>query len=418
MSQLNSTKPYMKMRFKNYDLSLSLPMLRIIEQEKIIPQIRVAEELNLNISTVNVHFRKLQEEGLIKPTHKKLLSGRGRPTELWTIDRQRNFTVSVAFTTPMIHMGLGDFAGNIKHQKTVDSSSFDNIDEIYNSINEFMSEAIDKVKHASGIIRYAYAGVPGSLSPESGRVRIAVNMPLLTGLDMEEFFRSNYGIPCFADSFAWGLFFGETRNLPENTTAAVIEWDLGVGILFGCGKRIFNFENLPSKSYRYLWDMGHTRIDRNGRKCRCGKRGCIEAYIGGLSIIEALGNINIKTLPDLISAVKSKDENAITELQKSAHLLGKFLTFPLQLLGVEKIIFTGLLSEVFDAYKDSFVDGLKTVFTDEEADVLSPCASSDRTANLIAGSCEFARYVFLHPQENIERRKISSSLGESRIAVV
>ncbi len=408
----------MKMRFKNYDLSLSLPMLRIIEQEDFVHQMQVAESLNINVSTVNVHFRKLQDEGLIKQTERKLLSGRGRPTELWTMERRRNFTVSTIFATPMLHMGLADFSGKVKLQETFDCSELRCVEEIYPIVDSFMQKAFVEVTKVSGVIRYAYAGVPGSLVPETGKVRAAVNMPVLVGLDMEEFFKTRYNITCFADSFAWGLFFGETRNLPENTTAAVIEWDLGVGILFGCGKRIFNFENLPSKSYRYLWDIGHTRIDRNGRKCHCGKRGCIEAYVGGLSIIETLNDTNIKTLPDLISAIESKEENAIMELQKSAYILGKFLTYPIQLLGVERIIFTGLLAEVFDAYKESFADGLKTVFTDEEADALSPSASSDRTANLIAGSCEFARYVFLHPQENIERRKVPSTLGEKRIAVV
>lgn len=56
-----------------------------------------------------------------------------------------------------------------------------------------------------------------------------------------------------------------------------------------------------------LGEIGHIKLKPNGLKCTCGKRGCFEAYAGGLSLEKYLKKLGYnKSLKDLASDKESK----------------------------------------------------------------------------------------------------------------
>ena len=56
-----------------------------------------------------------------------------------------------------------------------------------------------------------------------------------------------------------------------------------------------------------LGEIGHIKLKPNGLKCTCGKRGCFEAYAGGLSLERYLKKLGYnKSLKDLVSEKDSK----------------------------------------------------------------------------------------------------------------
>ncbi len=65
-------------------------------------------------------------------------------------------------------------------------------------------------------------------------------------------------------------------------------------------------------------EWGHTKIVLGGRPCRCGSKGCLEAYVGAPGIIRTLNEMfpknnifvegdQISTIENLLSAAKLGD---------------------------------------------------------------------------------------------------------------
>ncbi|MGC8587855.1 MAG: ROK family protein [Hydrogenobaculum sp.] len=92
--------------------------------------------------------------------------------------------------------------------------------------------------------------------------------------------------------------YGGLRGV-ENGACIFVGTGIGGGVIidkelrFGCDSN--------------LGEIGHIKLKPNGLKCTCGKRGCFEAYAGGLSLEKYLKKLGYnKSLKDLASDKESK----------------------------------------------------------------------------------------------------------------
>jgi predicted NBD/HSP70 family sugar kinase len=80
-------------------------------------------------------------------------------------------------------------------------------------------------------------------------------------------------------------------------------------------------------------ELGHTIIEFNGRPCRCGSRGCLEAYLGAPGILERVRDLapdhaclkqptENQAIASLVEALQAKDAVAQQVLSDTAKYLG------------------------------------------------------------------------------------------------
>jgi predicted NBD/HSP70 family sugar kinase len=90
-------------------------------------------------------------------------------------------------------------------------------------------------------------------------------------------------------------------------------------------------------------EWGHTTVEVGGRSCRCGSRGCLEAYVGAGAILDRYGH----ALPGqdeetaLAALVASDDPRAAEILGETAVYLGAGIADLVNLFGPERIILGG-----------------------------------------------------------------------------
>lgn len=72
------------------------------------------------------------------------------------------------------------------------------------------------------------------------------------------------------------LWFGHAKNA-EHAVIAMLGRGVGLGVISG--------GELVTGSSSAAGEWGHTTLQLNGAPCRCGNRGCVEAYIGGDAIV-------------------------------------------------------------------------------------------------------------------------------------
>ncbi len=137
---------------------------------------------------------------------------------------------------------------------------------------EFLESAGENFDSIAGV----GIGFPGSIDRLDGKVRAAPNLSGWGGIALGNLFAERIGQEVFIDNDA---------NL---AALAEFKWGAGKGldplVLFTLGTGVGGGIILNGEIFHGAWggaaEIGHQTIDFNGRVCKCGNRGCIEAYVG------------------------------------------------------------------------------------------------------------------------------------------
>jgi glucokinase len=155
-------------------------------------------------------------------------------------------------------------------------------------------------------------GSPGPLDPISGRVQAPPNLPTMRNVPLRDDIAKRFRIPIALanDAYCAGLgecWLGAGRNYQNDRVAGVT---LGTG--FGSWAKGLTPE------------FGHTiSIDNHGALCKCGRRGCPEAYVSSYGIVRLAARccLEIKEVSELGDLLQR--ESPLAEMV--VRLTGKYL---------------------------------------------------------------------------------------------
>lgn len=386
--------PYIRRRFASRDLASSLPLLRLLERRGPCSQSAAARDLSITPGACNLHCQRLEYAGLLHRVD-HLRGGKGRPTIVWDIDRRRNACLVYVCDVPFLHAALTNFAGETLAEERFDLSRAADTSDVLAAIDAFAAQAQRLALREGVAIRQVVGGFPGLVDPGDGSVRQAVNLPMLDGLPFARHWEQQ-GLPARTVSLSLCFLFGEIAGLPPDETAAVLHWDLGVGIVCGRGDRVLSVRAAADGSSEIV-EAGHLCIAPKGRRCRCGRRGCLEAYAGGAAMLVVWRGHRDARLPDLVVALCAGRADALAAARPAAKVLGRHLAWPVQWTAADRIVVTGPLATAFDALAPSLREGLAEALPPERLRALRLAASDDPGRNLRRGAFRIALRAFLDP---------------------
>jgi len=144
-------------------------------------------------------------------------------------------------------------------------------------IAETMAETGAERSHFLGV----GVGSPGPLNREKGIVIVTPNLGW-KNFPLRDEIAKRTGLEATLDNDANCATLGEFWCGAAVGGRNVIGLTLGTGI----GGGLILEGKLYHGSYDVAGEIGHTSIDANGRRCKCGNYGCIEAYASGPAIAE------------------------------------------------------------------------------------------------------------------------------------
>jgi fructokinase len=214
-----------------------------------------------------------------------------------------------------------------------------------------MVGALEQQTSASGSVGI---GIPGSVSPLSGRIQNA-NSIWLNGmpfpLDLENALARPVRLANDANCFA----LSETHDGTARGAASVF----GVIIGTGCGGGIVMDGEIRSGAQRIAGEWGHTPLpwqtpdEHPGRRCWCGRHGCLETWVSGPGLARDHGEVTGETLDAVGIAAKALNGNpsAQATLDRHADRLARGLAMVVNILDPEVIVLGGGLSSLNHLYK-------------------------------------------------------------------
>ena len=265
------------------------------------------------------------------------------------------------------------------------------------NVAEQMSEALREAAEAGGTepgsLSAAGVGSPGDVDTETGTVSQARNLPGWEG---------SFGLgEWLSDSLGTRVSVGNDVSVATDAEAKLgagrpyrslmgVFWGTGVG-----GGIVL--DGKPWDGRGAAGEIGHVVIKKDGARCTCGRRGCMEAYAGRLAMeIKARKEHKKGAKTDLFKimekhgrdrvtsgiwarALKAKDPLATKLIDHAVAALGAGIASAVNLLDVEAVIIGGGLGVRFgQPYVERIAAAMQPhLFTDENPPAIHLAALGD-----------------------------------------
>jgi predicted NBD/HSP70 family sugar kinase len=154
----------------------------------------------------------------------------------------------------------------------------------------------------------------------------------------------DHDLPLIAENGAKTLakaeqWFGAARGV-EYAVVALLGRGVGLGVIAG-GEVSRGHASSAS-------EWGHVSLDRSGRVCRCGRRGCVEAFLGAQAILDRWAGLGgsfegtgWRAIGDLLEQADQGDSAAGTVVDEVVENLGVALGGLVNLYNPERVIIGG-----------------------------------------------------------------------------
>lgn len=124
--------------------------------------------------------------------------------------------------------------------------------------------------------------VAGYLDRERTLVRFAPNLAW-RDFPLRDLVRRASGSRVTLENDADAAAFGEYRHGGGQDTDDLLMVTLGTGV----GGGVVQHGRLLRGAHGVGAELGHSRVERDGRRCGCGLRGCLEAYASGTALLSS-----------------------------------------------------------------------------------------------------------------------------------
>ncbi len=315
-----------------------------------IARIDLAKAIGVSPASVTTISAELIEAGLIREVESPKREGdvgRGRPPVALGVNPGARHVAGLKLSDHAHSAVIMDFAGNVVGRATLPR------EKLRLSAAQVAAEAdlaLGAALADAGIKRSALAavgaGLPGLVKHETGQVLWS---PIVSERDVPfgPILSQKLGITTRVDNDSnlltlAELWFGLGRSLPSFVMVTI---ERGVGMGLVVDNRIWRGGN------GFGMEFGHIKVQIDGALCRCGQRGCLEAYVADYALVREAstaldweqrpGTASLTLIEGLYAAAQDGDEAARTIFQRAGRYLAAGLANIANLLDPPLIILSG-----------------------------------------------------------------------------
>ena len=196
---------------------------------------------------------------------------------------------------------------------------------------------------------------------------------------LAKMFREELNIPVTITNDANAAALGEKMYGVAKDMDNFIMITLGTGVGSGIvinGQLVYGHDG-------FAGELGHVIIERNGRLCGCGRRGCLETYCSATGIVRTAKERNTPflTSKDIYDAAVKGDETAIDIFKETGTRLGRAFADMVVFSSPEAFVLFGGLAKAGDFIvkytKEAMEEAIMTIFKGKVKILLSTMKDAD-----------------------------------------
>lgn len=306
------------------------------------------------------------EEGLLiqADAGTEAAKGRGRPQVKLSLNPLRGCVVAVMIAVNRIRLKLIDYAGDERAESHVDVAALElQRGDFIRTIGDGVFTLLDETPQPAGPLSRIEISVQGITDGAGAKILWS---PVLRAreIDLGRRFSRRFGVPvsvmndCAAMTEA--LQWIDPPRYRERFAAVLIGYGVGMGLFIDGAP----FVGLRDSAVEF----GHMNHVPEGSLCRCGRRGCVEAYAAdyaiwrrakGLDASKLVAPPSTEEMARIEELARDGDEQALAAYREAGCAIGFGLGRLFALIGPVPVAFTGSGTRTMDLLEAGLRDGFE-----------------------------------------------------------
>ncbi|MCU9837670.1 ROK family transcriptional regulator [Ruegeria sp. WL0004] len=341
-------------------------LLREIRRAGRIPRIELSDLTGISRATVTTITAEFLSDGLVEEVARdegEPDSRRGRPRVDLKIRGAAHLVAGVKISHHKLSLVLLDFEGEQLATEECDlRHPVSSPEDLAAKIGEAVARLAGQIGRAPGEISGLGIGIAGIVEANDGFVHWS---PSLSARNIEfgALLTRTLGVPCFIDNDANLVAvaehaFGLGR---EHSDFLVVTIESGVGLGMVIGGALYRGTRGCGAEF------GHTKVQLNGALCRCGQRGCLEAYVADYALLREATLVSgqdanadpAKRVETLLDAARAGDVTARSIVERAGQIFAMGLANLVNIFDPELIILAGEQMQFDHLYSDAVIEAMR-----------------------------------------------------------
>lgn len=350
--------------------------IRLANKKQIVHYLRVhgpiarvdlGQALKLSPATVTAITGELHQQGrLIElPADPEKTNTRGRPRVLIDLAPKAFHVLGLKLSINELRMQLGNHKGQTSDEMVIELETRAlNESGLYDAIASAVRRftAALPAKRRPKALGIAVQGVVNGLNGDIiWSPALAVRkVPLKT--ELEKRIQLPVTIANDANCLTMAIRNQRRYQLLQDFAVIMLGYGIGMGMVIN-GELYLGHHGAAA-------EFGHSKYSPEGAQCLCGKRGCIEAYVGDYALYRdasALFPMNWDNslhptedcMQDLVNKADAGTEPLRDLFQRAGRVLGHGISNLIALLGLEKVIISGPGSRAYHLIEPGLLANLE-----------------------------------------------------------
>ena len=269
--------------------------LRCILASGRVSQMELTQKLALSWPTILQNVKELTELGLVREDGMYASTG-GRKAKAYAPVRDARVAVGVDLTRDRVSVALTDLSGNLLKQAT-GALRFSMEDIYFKYLGGLLQRFVDANGGEERLLGVGLA-LPGTVDGERGVLRDSRDLEL-RNVPLSRF-TQQIPWPCRVLNTAHAAALAEFYGMEEDMVYLSLNDTVG-GAIFRDGA-------LCPGDHLRAGEFGHMTLVPGGRRCRCGREGCLDAYCSAKVLSDHAGGSLTAFFEELRSGDAEKRE--------------------------------------------------------------------------------------------------------------
>lgn len=329
-------------------------VLQALYREGACSRTRLAKLTKMSPATITRIVGELLAQGIITE-HGVGESIGGRKPILLELNYEKLFIVGIQIRRDQIALGLADLKGKLMRKTSYSPYSLEPgtlIRELVQEFQNLLQNTDVKKEHLLGV----GVAISGIVESERGILLQSVNLGwrdvpiaamLEESLDFPVVVENDANAAALAE-----LWFGNAKNV-ANFLLLKTSTGVGAGIVYD--------RKLLTGPRGMAGEIGHIPLQKNGRPCRCGQKGCLETYLYFPDVLKRYQSETgeeIKDWFELYTRICKQDPVACQILEELIETMSIAVSLSGGLLDLDLVVISG----VWANFKELLINRLEQNF--------------------------------------------------------
>ncbi len=328
-------------RGMNQDLTQELNrslILKNLRREGMCSRAHLAGLTGLKQATVTNIMKDLLDAELVREVG--FLNGsKGRRSIGVSINADKYRVIGARLARKHYSVGLYDLSGGLITENRVDFRPEERLDAqmILARIADDMHALMKR--HKKDKVLAAGMAVPGPFIAKKNRIALITGADIWKDVDLKAFFDAEMEIPVFLEHNANAGAYAHMWDLKTDYQDDILIY---IAAGQGIGAGIIMNGKIYEGALGTSGEIGHMTIDRNGKVCACGNRGCLERYASSLELVREVYGDRAGTpgcnFEDVERRIGAGDPECVEAYRRACESLGIGIISLVNVLNPDRII--------------------------------------------------------------------------------